>query len=129
MSVGRLLKIFMENSQHVFDDLSTICEDGSSSVIDNEQPSDKFPMINKGSLNIVYKTLLSTLVSEVKKMTTGPSKDDRRAQYRQWSKALEAYVTLVTDLQKIEKKPLVLWSQALRHSKPFIDHFIKQGKL
>ena len=129
VSVGKLLKIFLLNSEHVYDDLSSICENGSSSVIDNNQPSDTFPMINMGSLNIVYKTVLSTLVSEVKKMTGGPSKDDRRAQYGHWSQALATYVTLVTDLQKIEKKPLALWSQALRHSKPFIEHFIKQGKM
>ena len=129
VSVGRLLKVFMENSEHIYDDLSSICMDGSSSVIDNNQPSDKFPMINKGSLNTVYKTVLSTLVSEVKKMTGGPTKD-QRAQYGQWSQALDIYVTLLTDLQKIQNKakPLVLWGHALRHSKPFLDHFIKQGK-
>ena len=128
LSVGRLLKIFLENSQHIYDDLSSICVDGSSSVIDNNQTSDKFPMITKGSLNIVYKTVLSSLVSEVKKLTGGPT-NDRRAQYGQWSQALDTYVTLVTDLQKIQNKakPVVLWGHALRHSKPFIDHFIKQG--
>ena len=81
----------------------------------------------KGTLNIVYKTILPSLVSEVKKMTSGPSSESK-VQYTAWSQALETYVTLITDLQRFEKtKPLVLWAAALRYSKPFIEHFVKQG--
>ena len=60
-------------------------------------------------------------------MTTGPS-SECKVQYTAWSQALETYVTLITDLQRFEKtKPLVLWAAALRYSKPFIEHFVKQG--
>ena len=127
-SVGKILKVFIENSHNVYEVLSSVCQDGTSHVIETSKQSEKFPLINKGTLNIVYKTVLPSLVSEVKKLTSGPSKDSK-VQYSQWSGALETYVTLITDLQRVEKtKPIVLWNAALKHSKPFIEHFIKQGR-
>ena len=127
VSVGKLLKIYLENRSNIYEDLSCLCVNGTSKVIQTDQPSEKYPLINKGTLNIVYKTILPSLVSEVKKLTSGPSSESK-VQYTAWSQALETYVTLITDLQRFEKtKPLVLWAAALRYSKPFIEHFVKQG--
>ena len=125
-SVGKLIKVFLESSSNIYEDLASICVEGTSRVIQSGEASEEFPLINKGSLNTVYKTVLPCLVSEVRKLVSGPTKDGK-VLYSQWSQALDIFVTLITDLQKFETKPLVIWTHSLKHSKPFIEHFIKQG--
>ena len=77
------------------------------------------------ALSTVYKVVLPALVSEVKKMTFGPRKD-ADAQCREWSQALDIFVTMIRDLEKYCSSSLL--STALKHSRAFISHFVKEGK-
>ena len=69
--------------------------------------------------------MLPALVTEVKKMTYGPTKDVN-VQYSQWSMALAIFVTMITDLEKTRTLPLLKTS--LKHSGPFISHFVREGR-
>ena len=124
--IQTMLKTFVENSRDLYSDLSIVVNEGTSQFIHKAaQPSGKYPFINKGTLGTVYKVVLPALVAEVKKINFGPRKD-AEAQLREWSQALEIYVKMITDLEKHCSSSLL--SAALKHSRTFISHFVKQGK-
>ena len=124
--IQTMLKMFVENSSDLYRDLSSIVTEGTSQFIHkSSQPSGKYPFISKGTLSTVYKVVLPALVSEVKKITFGPRKD-AEDQLSEWTEALDIYVTMITDLEKHCSSSLL--SAALKHSRTFISHFVKQGK-
>ena len=65
------------------------------------------------------------LVLEVRKMTYGSTKDPD-VQFEKWSKAVTLFVKMVLDLKTHCTRGLL--TQVLKNARPFLDHFVKEGK-
>jgi len=123
--VEKILGVFLTCSSNVVEVLEHLCKVGVTPVIaDKEGSSDTFPVVTRASLGVVYKVMMATMVNEVKKLTYGVTKD-ADVQIKIWSKAVESLVTMTTSLKIWCNRSLL--TAVLKHSRPFIDHFIKHG--
>ena len=122
--IEKLLMILVANSSDIYEDLLNLCNEGTNKSIHKESV-DMFPFINKGTMAVVYKVVLSSLVLEVRKMTYGSTKDPD-VQFEKWSKAVTLFVKMVLDLKTHCTRGLL--TQVLKNARPFLDHFVKEGK-
>ena len=122
--IEKLLVILVANSSDIYEDLLNLCNEGTNKSIHKESV-EMFPFINKGTMAVVYKVVLSSLVLEVKKMTYGSTKDPD-VQFEKWSKAVTLFVKMVLDLKTHCTRGLL--TQVLKNARPFLDHFVKEGK-
>lgn len=122
--IEKLLLILVANSSDIYEDLLNLCNEGTNKSIHKESV-EMFPFINKGTMAVVYKVVLSSLVLEVKKMTYGSTKDPD-VQFEKWSKAVTLFVKMVLDLKTHCTRGLL--TQVLKNARPFLDHFVKEGK-
>ena len=121
--IEKLLMILVANSSDIYEDLLNLCNEGTNKSIHKESV-DMFPFINKGTMSVVYKVVLSSLVLEVRKMTYGTTKDPD-VQFEKWSKAVTLFVKMVLDLKTHCTRGLL--TQVLKNARPFLDHFVKEG--
>ena len=91
-----------------------------------EREVEVFPFNNKDTIAVVYKVVFSSLVTEVKKITYGSTKD-QDSQLGKWKIAIETLVKMILDLKTFATRTLL--THVMRNSRPFIDYFIKQGKI
>ena len=122
--IEKLLQIFVANSSNIYEDLLNLCNEGTNKSIHKESV-EIFPFINKGTVAVVYKVVLSSLVLEVRKMTYGTTKDPD-VQFEQWLKAVTLFVKMVLDLKTHSTRGLL--TQVLKNARPFLDHFVKEGE-
>ena len=123
--IEKLLQIYLCNSSKVYKDLHNLCFEGTAKAIEKVDV-EMFPVVNRATVGTVYKVLLDHLVKEVKKMTYGSTKD-ADLQFDQWNDAVTIFVKTVLDLKTYVNRNLL--RHVLHHARPFIDHFIKEGKL
>lgn len=124
VQIERLLQIFVNNSSNIFRDLKSLCVDGTHLLVEKKEV-ELFPFINKDTIAVVYKVVLSSLVTEVKKITYGSTKD-QDSQLRKWWTAIDTFVKMILDLKTFATRTLL--THVMRLSRLFIDYFIKQGK-
>ena len=122
--IEKLLQILVANSSDIYEDLLNLCNEGTNKSIHKESV-EMFPFINKGTMHVVYKVVLSSMVLEVRKMTYGSTKDPD-VQFEKWSKAVTLFVKMVLDLKTHCTRGLL--TQVLKNARPFLDHFVKEGK-
>ena len=122
--IEKLLQIYICNSSKVLKDLHKLCFEGTAKAIEKVDV-EMFPVINRATVGTVYKVLLDHLVKEVKKMTYGSTKD-ADLQFSKWDDAVSIFVKTVLDLKTYVNRNLL--RHVLQHARPFIDHFIKEGK-
>ena len=122
--IEKLLQILVANSSDIYEDLLNLCNEGTNKSIHKESV-EMFPFINKGTMHVVYKVVLSSMVLEVRKMTYGSTKDPD-VQFEKWSKAVTLFVKMVLDLKTHCTRGLL--TQVLKNARPFLDHFVKEGE-
>ena len=122
--IEKLLQILVANSSDIYEDLLNLCNEGTNKSIHKESV-EMFPFINKGTLSVVYKVVLSSVVLEVRKVTYGSTKDPD-VQLEKWSKAVTLFVKMVLDLKTHCTRGLL--TQVLKNARPFLDHFVKEGE-
>ena len=121
--IEKILNIFIANSSNISKDLKLLCAEGTHLLVEKKD-SELFPFINKSTMSPVYKVVLSSLVTEVKKMKYGSSKDQDE-QFAKWMSEIETLVRMILDLKKFATR--ILFVHVLTYSRSFIEHFIKEG--
>lgn len=125
--VEKFFSMSLEYAKDPMSEMTKIFDVGVPDVFENrgkEFSNTTYQTISRGTLGVLYQVSLMKLGNLVKKLTYGVTKDK--------DDLLEAWTKSTYLLQKIIN-PLKAWRNrailkaVLKHSKPFIDHFLKHG--
>merc|ERR1719392_62473 len=123
--VEKILHVYLASSSNVVDVLELLCKEGVTPIIaSKEGHSETFPVVTRSTLGVIYKVMMANLVSEAKKISYGVTKN-ADAQFSIWSQAVESLVVMTISLKTWCNRSLLV--AVLKHSRHFIDHFIKHG--
>ena len=106
-------------------EMHAIFDNGIQDVFENrgkDYANENYPTITRGSLGVIYRVCFQKLVSLVKQVTFGVTKD-KDEQLEFWTNATSLLQKTVNPLKTWRSRTILM--VVLKQSKPFLDHFLK----
>jgi len=121
--VEAMLEVYLEGSQPL-DRVEKIQEEGIEQVVGESKESESWPTISRSTCAVVYKTLLSTVVNEAKKVVFNP-RSDQDSQFNKWERLVGLFNRFTESLKKWCN--LAILAALLKLGRRFLEHFTKHG--
>ncbi|XP_063887534.1 Fanconi anemia group D2 protein-like isoform X1 [Scylla paramamosain] len=125
-----LLQEYLKQSKDPLKQMETICSEGLEQFLadsSKDRQSESFPTLNKNSLFVYYKAILSFLVSGTNKSLSivGSASDDSRKRLLIWNTAIKILHTHVTILKNYYSRQML--STCLKFARPFLEFFLRSA--
>lgn len=125
-----LLQEYLKQSKDPLKQMETLCSEGLEQFQadgSKNRQSETFPTLNKHSLFVYYKVILSFLVSGTNKSLAivGTAPDNSRKRLLVWNTAIKILHTHVTILKNFYSRPML--STCLKFTRPFLELFLRSA--
>lgn len=126
-----LLEVYLKQSKEPLKQLEILCCEGLnefSTDSSKERHSDSFPTLNKNSLMVYYKVIMSFLVSGTTKSLSHistTSSDDNKKRLSVWKASLKVLHTLVTILKDYYNRQML--TTCLKFASSFLELFLRSA--
>ncbi|XP_066963666.1 Fanconi anemia group D2 protein isoform X1 [Macrobrachium rosenbergii] len=126
-----LLEVYFKNSGTTISYVDTLCSVGLAEFLEDtgrNPQSETFPTLNKGTLGIFYRSMMSFLVTGTKKSLSSlgsASLTDKEKCLETWSTAIKIFHVLVTMLKTHDSKTLLC--PCLKYSRSFLELFLRSA--
>ncbi|KAG7161845.1 Fanconi anemia group D2 protein-like 2, partial [Homarus americanus] len=129
--VHNLLQEYLRQSKNPLSLIEKICKTAIKEfhgASGRDPQSDTFPTLNKGTLGVYFRCMISFLVSSTKQSLSAigtASADDKLKCLLVWNTAINIFHTLIIILKKNNTKHLLI--SCLKYSRSFVDLFLRSA--